>query len=337
MRRARRAARPRAASGADRDVEPDEQRHAEADEHEVERGDVVGVAQRHAGRVRREQADDDRGRRHDRAGHERRAGRAGPRRAARPGGRGGLATGLEQRARSHRQAAVGLGAGSGCRAVRRSIPVRPRASASAVTAMSQAGEVVEDVVPAEVEGRGGGEGEQGPHADLHRAREPEQMRRQRRGEEDRDVQRGERADALRAAARRVVQELDALVEQDLLEVAHAGGRQLGEVARVGVDRPERRQQEVAPGGERPVDRERGRQEEAAPQVGQDDERDRDRDRDEHEEQLVDGRQRVGGDPAAEHAVQQRGGVAAREQAAVEVAEAAVEQLVSSGTTLLRLR
>ena len=46
-RRARRPARARAAGGADRDVERDEQRHAEADEHEVERGDVVGVAERH--------------------------------------------------------------------------------------------------------------------------------------------------------------------------------------------------------------------------------------------------------------------------------------------------
>jgi hypothetical protein len=183
-------------------------------------------------------------------------------------------------------------------------------------------------VPAEVDGRGDGEGEQDPHARLHVAPEPEQVGRQGRGEEDRDVQRGERADALRAArGRRVLQELDPRLEQRVLQDAHAGVGKVCEVGRLGVDRPERRQQEVAGGSQHPVDREGGREEEARPQVREDDERERESDRHEHEEQLIDERQPVRGDPAAEHAVEQGGGVAAGEQAAIEVGEPAVEQLV----------
>ena len=103
---ARRPARPRAAPRADRDVEPDEQQHADADEHQVQRGDVVGVAQRHVGRVGRDEPDDEREGGHDRAGQD----AAPARRRGRARGRGdrlvaasGLATGLEQRPRCHGQ------------------------------------------------------------------------------------------------------------------------------------------------------------------------------------------------------------------------------------------
>ena len=99
-------------------------------------------------------------------------------------------------------------------------------------------------------------------------------------------------------------------------------------AGVSVDRPERRKDEVAAGGQRPVDRERGREEQAGPQVREQDERERDHDGDEDEEQLVDARQRVRGDAAAEQAVQQVGGVVAREQRAVEVGQTAVERLAA---------
>ena len=67
QRRARRRARP----GADRDVDPGQQHDAEDHEHEVERGDVVGIAQRHVDVVRCEQRRREGHERDDRACHER--------------------------------------------------------------------------------------------------------------------------------------------------------------------------------------------------------------------------------------------------------------------------
>src|SRR3712207_8346143 len=55
-------------------------------------------------------------------------------------------------------------------------------------------------------------------------------------EEDRDVQRRERGDALRRPGARVLEELDALLEQELLQIGDARGRERGERLRVGVDR-----------------------------------------------------------------------------------------------------
>jgi len=69
------------------------------------------------------------------------------------------------------------------------------------------------------------------------------------------------------------EQVKALAQQDVLEVGHRGVRQIGEVARVGVGRAERRQQEVAPGAEEPVHRQRGGVEDACPQVGREDQRD----------------------------------------------------------------
>ena len=140
QRGARRPARARAMGGADHDVDRDEQRHAEADEHEVERGDVVGIAQRHLRGVGRDQPDDDQEHGDDRAGQHAAPARRlhrGRDGAGRLGAASGLATGFEQRSRRHRQAGVGLGAGTCRRAVRRSIPTSARARASDVTAMAR--------------------------------------------------------------------------------------------------------------------------------------------------------------------------------------------------------
>ena len=107
-RRPRRAARALAPGRAHRDVEPDEQHDAEADQHEVERGDVVGVAQRHARGVGGEQPDDDEEAGDDRPGqhHAPPRRRRGARdRARRLGAAPGLATGLEQGPRRHQATA----------------------------------------------------------------------------------------------------------------------------------------------------------------------------------------------------------------------------------------
>ena len=207
--RAGRGASPRATGGAcpapgraDGDVERDEQRHAEADQHEVERGDVVGVAQRHVRGVGRDQPDDDEEARRRSGRPARCAGAAAARGRA---GAGAPPGGVGPRDRARAASATpssGRRSPRGCRrAARRSIPTSARARASAVTAMARPARSSSDVVPAEVDGRGDGEGEQDPHRNLHVPPEPEQVRRQRRGEEDRDVQRGEGADALRGAAR----------------------------------------------------------------------------------------------------------------------------------------
>jgi hypothetical protein len=91
QRRPRRREAARGARCADQDVEPDQHQHPEADERQVERGDVIGIAQRQADRVGDQQ------RRHDGPGGHRRAGQ----RAAPAGGGGprhaGVASGAERR------------------------------------------------------------------------------------------------------------------------------------------------------------------------------------------------------------------------------------------------
>ena len=137
QRRPRRPSPGRAASGADRDVERHEQRHAEAHQREVQRGDVVGISQRHVGGVRRDQSDE-----HGEEGDERsrqHAAPAGRRRGRAVGGRlarasRGAARGLLQRPRAH-QAGAGSGAGIRRAVVRGSTPVSARARARAQTAM----------------------------------------------------------------------------------------------------------------------------------------------------------------------------------------------------------
>ena len=165
-RRPRRAARALAPGRAHGDVEPDEQEDAEADQHEVERGDVVGVAQRDARRVGGEQPDDDQEAGHDRPGQHhappRRRRRARDR-ARRPGAAPGLATGLEQGPRRHQADRLGC--------FRSGAQVdpddRPR-QGERRHGDGQAGEVIEHVVPAEVDGGGDGEGEQDPHRQSSR-------------------------------------------------------------------------------------------------------------------------------------------------------------------------
>ena len=101
-----------------------------------------------------------------------------------------------------------------------------------------AGQVVGHVVPAEVDGGGGGQREQEPQPDPQAPAQPQEVRRDRGGEDDRGVQGAEGRDALvRAVRHRVAEELEALAEQDALQVAHVGMRQVGELARRVVDRP----------------------------------------------------------------------------------------------------
>ena len=66
---------------------------------------------------------------------------------------------------------------------------------------AEAGDVVDDVVPAEVERRDHREREERPQRDAQHPREMEQLGDQRRGEDDGDVQRRERGDALGRLAR----------------------------------------------------------------------------------------------------------------------------------------
>src|SRR3712207_7413009 len=49
-------------------------------------------------------------------------------------------------------------------------------------------------------------------------------------------------------------ELEPLLEEHVLQVRHQGGGQLGEQCGIGVDGPQRRQQEIARGTQHPVDR-----------------------------------------------------------------------------------
>jgi hypothetical protein len=160
----------------------------------------------------------------------------------------------------------------------------------------QAAEVVDDVVPAEEDRRGHREREQQPRTDPQAPTEPEHVRGDRAGEEDRDVQRGERGDALGRARDGVAQELQPLVEQQVLQAAHAGLGKVREHRRVGVDRPERRDQEVARGAQQPVERLRGGVEDPGLQVRGEDERGGQRPGDEQEEDHVRGRHDVGGQP-----------------------------------------
>jgi hypothetical protein len=152
------------------------------------------------------------------------------------------------------------------------------------------------------------------------------MDRKDAGEEDRDVQRRERRDALRGAGAGVPQELQALVEQKLLKSPHAGDRQIREGGGLGVDRSHRRQHEVAARPQQPVDRLRRRVEQAGPQVARKDERSRERHRDEREEQHVSRRQHMRGDSGAQHGVQQRRRILAEEQGSVQIGQLVVEVL-----------
>ena len=188
------------------------------------------------------------------------------------------------------------------------------------------GDVVDDVVPAEVDRGRDRQGEQEPGRDPQRPRESEQVRHQRSGEEERHVQRGEGADALRRAAHRVLQELDPLFEQQVLQLADRRGGQVGEFTRLEVDGPQRGQQEVAPRGEQPVDRLRGHVEEAGLQVAGEDQGERERARDEGEEDHVRARHEVGLDAGADQLMQQRRGIVPAEQAAVEIGQLLVEEV-----------
>ena len=120
------------------------------------------------------------------------------------------------------------------------------------------------------------------------------------------------------------EEVDPLLQQHALQAGHLGARQVGERARVEVDRAQRRQQEVAADPQHPVDRLRRDVEQRRPQVGGEHEREPDRQRQEDDEGDIEGRQHVRHEAGAEQRVQQRGGVVAREQRAVGVGELGVE-------------
>ena len=152
----------------------------------------------------------------------------------------------------------------------------------------------------------------------------EQLGDQRRREDDGDVQRRERGDALgRLAGERLV----ALVDQRLLQ---RRGARLGQ-RRVEVggdeDRPQRREHEVGDDAERPVEAERGDVPEPGDRVRRRDQGGAERDRHEGEEEQVHARQQVRGDAGAQQVVQERAGVVAEEQVAVERQQGRVVVLV----------
>src|SRR6478735_8945319 len=81
----------------------------------------------------------------------------------------------------------------------------------------KARQVVEHVVPAEVDGREHGQAEEGPQPDPHDAGEPQEMGDERGRERDRRVQRGEPRDALDGVGHgRVVDDLQPLDPERVL-------------------------------------------------------------------------------------------------------------------------
>ena len=181
-------------------------------------------------------------------------------------------------------------------------------------------------MPPEVDRRRGRQAEQHPRPDPQRPRESQQMRRECGGEEEGHVQRRERADALRRAAGRITKEVDPLVEQQLLQLAHRRRRQVREDGRLEVDGSQRGQEEVAPGGEQPVDRLCGHVEETGLQIPGEHDGDGERRRDEGEEDHVRARHEVRADTGAEQLMHQRGRIVPAEQAAIEIGQLPVEQL-----------
>ncbi len=296
-------------SGTDHDVEPDQHQRAAPDKGQIQRSDVIGVAQRKAHRVGRHHPGDDRG-----------DGHAGPASISRQ--------------RTERGTGGGSGAAVTSGGARRGGPwVAAQLEAGQHTRQrdrdrreQQAGDVVDDVVPAQVDRRRERDREQQPRRDLDAPVQPQQMDRQDAGEEDRDVQGRERRDALRGAAARVPQKLQALVEQKLLKAPHAGERQIREGGGLGVDRSHRRQEEVASRPQQPVDRLCRRVEQAGPQVAREDERSRERHRDEREEQHVSRRHHMRGESGAQEGMHQRRRILAEEQGPVQIGELAVEVL-----------
>jgi hypothetical protein len=120
----------RRAARADRDVEQHHHDDAAGDQHEVERGDVVGVAQRHVRPLRGPERHQQRDRGHDRAGQHLAPGRRLLRVRGRGSSSGWRSASSVMRARAGGRARAGA-------AVRSSKPVSARASASDVIAMTR--------------------------------------------------------------------------------------------------------------------------------------------------------------------------------------------------------
>ena len=200
------------------------QRHAEADEHEVVRGDVVGVAEA-ARPPARSRSARRAASRPPRPGSRRSRASAPPAPGARPAPR--------------RRPACGAAAG------RSSTVCASRITTARAPAHPPGGA---DVEPGDHARQGERERARWPRRRGRRRRsasrgrrsrrrsgrpaatgrpcarrpKPEQVHRQRGRHVDRDVQRGERADALRGARRRgVAHERDAVVEQHRLQLAGA--------------------------------------------------------------------------------------------------------------------
>src|SRR5215217_6972030 len=151
----------------------------------------------------------------------------------------------------------------------------------------EAREVVDQVMPAEVERRHPRQGEVDPHADAQRLRGAQQLGDQRAGEHDPDVQGREGGDALqRPAPRGTGQERVPRLQQSLLQRARRRVRELGEEVRLGEGGPHRGDQEVAGGAQDPGDREHAHPPEGARPVGGPHERGADRQRHERQEEQV---------------------------------------------------
>ena len=150
------------------------------------------------------------------------------------------------------------------------------------------------------------------------------MRDQRGGEDDGDVQRRERGDALRTTpGQRVV----ALIDKRRLQRRGPGLRQRRVEVRRHEDRPERRDDQVGDDAEDPVEAERGDVPEPGDRVRRGDQRRAERDRHEREEEEVDHREHMGRDAGPEQVVQERPRVVPEEHAAIERQQVRVVVLV----------
>ena len=188
-------------------------------------------------------------------------------------------------------------------------------------------DVVEDVVPAEVHGRDDGEDGEDPDDRPDRAGRAEDVGGEHDRAPDGRVQGGEGADALRRTGRRWIgEEGGTSLHQRHLQVSHRRVGQARERRRVEVEGPDRREDEVAARAEQPGERERGRDEQARPQVRQQHEPGRQRQRDDGEEDHVDRRQRVRRPARAQQVVQRDVRVVTAQQPAVDVQQLGVEHV-----------
>ena len=203
------------------------------------------------------------------------------------------------------------------------LPAREPAEPEGEEGDDDAGEVVGDVVPAEVEGRDDGDGEVGPEHDVEDLVAERVLHHQRDEQGDRDVERGEAGHGLHRPFRAVADHSLAPVEQRLHQRARAGVGEVGVEVAVLEAGAEGRQREVGRGAERPGQALRGGEPVAEGDVARPHQPGGERQRHERQEPQVDRGQDVGGEPGAEDRVQDRRRLVAEHQRPVDEVQLAV--------------